>query len=80
MFPRFIPMDKLVASCGLARLRGWTFQLNPAKMIQRMRENRNVPVFAFRPSRRNPPRLPDGEFVACIELQVQLTEQVPHRS
>src|SRR5271156_118582 len=50
MFPRYFPMDKLVASCGQTRLRGWTFQLNPAKMIQRIRENRLVPFFAFRPT------------------------------
>jgi hypothetical protein len=71
---------KLAASRGKARVRGWTFQLNAAKMIHCARENGHIPLFAVRPSRRNPPCLRDGEFVACIELQVQLTEQVPHRS
>jgi hypothetical protein len=80
MFPRFFPMDKLAVICGQARLRGWTFQLNPAKMIIYVRETGLAGLFAFRPSRRNPQRPSDGEFVACIELQVQLTEQVPHRS
>jgi hypothetical protein len=80
MFPRFFPMESSQQSCGRIRLRGWTFALNPAKMIERLRETGRAPLFAFRPSLRNPPCPADGEFVACIELQVQLTEQVPHRS